>query len=190
MPLRVQTTGWPETPHRGYTERLRRTSNDLLSALQMHPITVRSRSRLIGQTLVALVLTSAIVLGQPTVEVRVAADSSNVRGTTWIVEATPDPELFVTRNDGSVGGSLAIEIPISLSGGRIIDASLVEPGPWVFENRGNNPFSDSITRGIWFDEQRTNLFASLGSELLESEAPTEVFSFTTSSGTTQRCPLG
>ncbi len=79
---------------------------------------------------------------------------SNVNGNLeWVVEITPDGALLP--------GSMAVELAMGVQDSTIVGIAVNETD-WDFENPGSNPFTNTVTDGLWTDGSQL-FFASYGS---------------------------
>lgn len=104
----------------------------------------------------------------------------------WIVEIDPDESLFTDFPDvpdRGVGDSLAVELAFDIDGSPLGDVE-VETTNWPFENPGSNPFTETVTEGLWTDEDEglIVLFAAFGSKFLTSPDPIELMTIETLGG--------
>jgi len=95
----------------------------------------------------------------------------------WLVEVAPDPALFTTTDLG-LGGSLAVEVGLQVSGGSLLGAT-VNPLDWPLDIGGNNPFTRTVTTGLQLDLAGNTLFASLLSEFLTASSAVELLTLET-----------
>ncbi len=115
-----------------------------------------------------------------------------------VAYATPSV-AFVDNLDGSItlqltptgGGSVATETAVSVSVPNTINITGVSIGdPSVFDtsNPGNNPFTGTVTFGLW--QSGNDVFASYGSVVLGSSTPVDFLDISyTGSGTFEATAL-
>ncbi|QDV75518.1 PEP-CTERM sorting domain-containing protein [Botrimarina mediterranea] len=93
---------------------------------------------------------------------------------------------FVDNNNGSVTlqvtpdaallpGSLGAETALTVQGVGVdfIGVSIADPAVWDFANPGSNPFTGTTTDGLYLNLPLNQIFASYGSAVLNSPAPTD-----------------
>lgn len=119
----------------------------------------------------APVLSGTLAIAQPSLSV--AEDGTDGDGNQrWLVSFVPDASFI------SLGGSaLAVELGFVLTDTTLVDA-MVNEADWPFANPGWNPFTGSITSGIHTSD--TQVFLSLGSELVTSDEGVEVVNLVSS----------
>ncbi|MEM9657974.1 MAG: PEP-CTERM sorting domain-containing protein [Planctomycetota bacterium] len=125
--------------------------------------------------LAVLLARSSPTRAEPAFSVRNGgANGGNQR---WVVEVSPDANLFSETDDGQ-GGSLAVELTFEIVGTALVSAS-ANATDWPNENPGSNPFTSDVTEGVQVDLINNPVFASLGSALLTSETALEVLTIET-----------
>lgn len=97
---------------------------------------------------------------------------------TWVVEITPDASLFQDRPDDvpdlGPGSPMAVELAFAIDYTDLVDirANTVD---WDFANPGHNPFTGTITHGLWVDMTGDRTFGAYGSRIFYSGDPVELF---------------
>jgi hypothetical protein len=95
----------------------------------------------------------------------------------WAVNISPDASLF---GGSPPGGSLAVELafsvddPVDLLG--VVNAT---PAIWDTATPGNNPFTNTITTGLYVNLINDQTFGAFGSTFLTSPSPVQLFTITT-----------
>jgi hypothetical protein len=97
----------------------------------------------------------------------------------WLVAVAPDPAFFTDTTSG-FGSALATELAFAIEGSTIANGSVVENDiDWPFDNPGNNPFTNSVTFGMWLNGANDKAFGAFGGNVFLSGAPVTLFSFQT-----------
>jgi hypothetical protein len=97
----------------------------------------------------------------------------------WQIAVAPDPEFFTNTIEG-FGSSLATELAFKVEGSSIVPGTVaINSADWMYENPGNNPFTNSVTFGVWLSGPLDEAFAALGSEVFLSGDLVDLFSFQT-----------
>ncbi len=96
----------------------------------------------------------------------------------WLVEVSPDAALFTTTDLG-LGGSVAVELALEVTGSNIISVSV--GANWTLDIAGNNPFTSSVTTGTQVNFASDTVFASLLSDFFVADTAVEVLTIETSS---------
>lgn len=89
----------------------------------------------------------------------------------WIAQVAPDAALLP--------GSMAVELAFAIDDAELVDVD-VNSGVWDTANPGNNPFTGTVTDGLWVDMIGDRTFGAFGSIVLNSAAPVDLFLFETS----------
>jgi hypothetical protein len=89
----------------------------------------------------------------------------------WIAQVTPDPSLLPS--------SLAVELAFAIDDAELLSVD-VQSSIWDTENPGFNPFTGTITDGLWVDLIGDRTFGAFGSVVLNSPNPVELFLIETS----------
>jgi hypothetical protein len=97
----------------------------------------------------------------------------------WTVDVTPDASLFSNNPPNGVGGSIAVELAFAVDVAELnsIDVNTVA---WDSENPGNNPFTGTVTDGLWLDTIGDRAFGAFGSIYFTSANPVRLFTINTS----------
>jgi len=109
----------------------------------------RTRTALAG---FAIFLAASQLWAAPAVSV-VATGINPSGNREWSVRVWPDAALFYNPDDfpdRGVGGSVAVELAISVGGSAVSDVD-VHSAVWAYANPGHNPFTGSITTGLAFE---------------------------------------
>lgn len=91
----------------------------------------------------------------------------------WAVNITPDPALLP--------GSLAVELAFAIDDTELLDVD-VNTAAWDFENPGNNPFTGTVTDGLWLDLIGDRTFGAFGSIVFAAPGPVRLFTIETLGG--------
>lgn len=91
----------------------------------------------------------------------------------WLVEVTPDPVLVAAGN-----GSIAVELAFAVDDTDLLSVD-VNTAAWDHENPGYNPFTDTITDGLWLDLIGDRTFGAFGSINFPTALPVELFTINT-----------
>jgi hypothetical protein len=102
---------------------------------------------------------------------------NGVGNNTWLVAVAPDPAFFVPIGP-DFGSSLAVELAFAVNGS-IIASTTENNVDWMYDNPGMNPFTNTVTFGLWQNAAQDKLFGSFGSRVFLSGDPVELFSFET-----------
>jgi hypothetical protein len=101
---------------------------------------------------------------------------------TWLVTVAPDASLFEDRPDDvpdlGPGSPMAVELAFAIDHTDLVDitANTVD---WDFANPGHNPFTGTVTDGLWVDMIGDRTFGAFGSRIFYSGDPVELFRITT-----------
>jgi len=82
----------------------------------------------------------------------------------WNFQIIPDPDL----------GPLAVELAFAIDHSELVDVA-VNTGVWDTENPGNNPFTGTVTDGLWIDLIGDRTFGAFGSLILTTPGPVDLF---------------
>jgi hypothetical protein len=93
----------------------------------------------------------------------------------WIAQVAPDPSFFTGTPPG---GSMAVELAFAIDGAELIGVEENEAF-WDAPNPGNNPFTGTVTEGLWVDLIGERTFGAFGSVRLTSADPVDLFLFET-----------
>ena len=91
----------------------------------------------------------------------------------WLVEVTPDP---VDVSNGS--GSIAVELAFAIDDTDLLGVD-VNTAAWDHENPGSNPFTGTVTDGLWLDLIGDRTFGAFGSINFSTADPVELFTIET-----------
>jgi len=100
----------------------------------------------------------------------------------WLVEIKPETSLFQDRPDDvpdlGPGSPMAVELAFAIDFTDLLDirANTID---WDFPNPGHNPFTGTITDGLWVDMIGDRTFGAFGSRIFYSGDPVELFTFET-----------
>ncbi len=97
----------------------------------------------------------------------------------WLVEVAPDASLFSNNPPNGVGGSMAVELAFAIDDAELMGVD-VNTAAWDFENPGNNPFTGTVTDGLWLDLIGDRTFGAFGSVFFTSSDPVRLFTIETS----------
>jgi hypothetical protein len=89
----------------------------------------------------------------------------------WYVDVTPEPSFLP--------GSMAVELAFAVDVAELLDVD-VDAANWDFENPGHNPFTGTITDGLWLDLIGDRTFGAFGSIVFNSPGPKRLFTINTS----------
>jgi len=129
----------------------------------------------LAATLVAAVASAA----HANPELFVTYEGINGDNHEWLVAVAPDPAFFVETTSG-FGSSLAVELAFAVEGSTIAAGSVVENNvDWPADNPGNNPFTDSVTEGLWLSDALDKAFGAFGGNVFLSGDPVPLFGFQT-----------
>lgn len=95
----------------------------------------------------------------------------------WLVDVAPDPALFSDTVEG-FGGSMAVELAFAIDHTDLLGVD-VNTTAWVSENPGNNPFTGTVTDGLWLDLIGHRTFGAFGSVIFTSDDPVRLFTIKT-----------
>lgn len=98
----------------------------------------------------------------------------------WLVDIAPDPSLF--SGGPPPGGALAVELAFAIDDAELLGID-VNTTVWDAENNGNNPFTGTITEGLWLDMIDDEAFGAFGSVILTSAEAVRLFTIETSADT-------
>lgn len=87
----------------------------------------------------------------------------------WLVQVIPS----------SPPGSIAVELAFAIDDAELIDVD-VNTAAWNHDNPGNNPFTGTVTFGLWLDLIGDRTFGAFGSIAFSSGDPVELFTIKTS----------
>ncbi len=129
-----------------------------------------------GKYLAVLVLCCAIFAqaaqAAPVLSVTPTGDNG-MGNRAWLVEVTPDPALVA---GGS--GSMAVELAFAVDDTDLLGVD-VNTAAWDHENPGNNPFTGTVTDGLWLDLIADQTFGAFGSIDFATADPVELFTIET-----------
>ena len=74
---------------------------------------------------------------------------------------------------------MAVELAFAIDDAELIGVD-VQSSVWDTANPGNNPFTGTVTDGLWVDLIGDRTFGAFGSIVLNSAAPVDLFLFETS----------
>jgi hypothetical protein len=89
----------------------------------------------------------------------------------WYVDITPDA--------GLLPGSMAVELAFAVDVAELLGVD-VNAVAWDHENPGHNPFTGTITDGLWLDLIGDRTFGAFGSVVFNSPGPKRLFTINTS----------
>jgi hypothetical protein len=89
----------------------------------------------------------------------------------WYVDITPDA--------GLLPGSMAVELAFAVDVAELLDVD-VNTAAWDLENPGNNPFTGTVTDGLWLDLIGDRTFGAFGSVVFNTPGPVRLFTIETS----------
>jgi len=89
----------------------------------------------------------------------------------WYVDITPEPSLLP--------GSMAVELAFAVDIAELLDVD-VNTAAWDLENPGNNPFTGTVTDGLWLDLIGDRTFGAFGSVIFNAPVPVRLFTIETS----------
>jgi hypothetical protein len=100
----------------------------------------------------------------------------------WLVEIKPEPALFQDRPhdvpDMGLGSPMAVELAFAIDFTDLLSIS-ANTVDWDFANPGHNPFTGTITDGLWVDMIGDRTFGAFGSRIFYSGDPVELFKIQT-----------
>jgi hypothetical protein len=100
----------------------------------------------------------------------------------WLVEVTPDASLFHDPPDDNpdrgLGGSIAVELAFAIDHTDLLGVD-VNTAAWENETPGNNPFTGTVTEGLWLDLIGDRTFGAFGSIFFTSDDPMRLFTIET-----------
>ena len=102
----------------------------------------------------------------------------------WLVEISPDAALFTDPADfpdRGLGGSIAVELAFAIDDTDLLGVD-VNTVAWDFANPGFNPFTGTITDGLWLDLIGDRTFGAFGSIFFTSADPMRLFAIETLGG--------
>ncbi|MEX2093711.1 MAG: hypothetical protein WD971_13590 [Pirellulales bacterium] len=91
----------------------------------------------------------------------------------WAVDITPDP--------GLLPGSMAVELAFAIDQTELLGVD-VNTLAWDTENPGNNPFTGTVTDGLWLDLIGDRTFGAFGSVIFAAPGPVRLFTIETLGG--------
>lgn len=97
----------------------------------------------------------------------------------WYVDVTPDASLFTNNPPNGVGGSMAVELAFAVDVAELLSVS-VNTTAWDLKTGGNNPFTGTVTDGLWLDTIGDRAFGAFGSIYFTSGNPVRLFTIETS----------
>lgn len=97
----------------------------------------------------------------------------------WYVDITPDGSLFSNNPPNGVGGSMAVELAFAVDVAELLNVN-VNSAAWDLENPANNPFTGTVTEGLWLDTIGDRAFGAFGSVYFTSATPQRLFTINTS----------
>lgn len=89
----------------------------------------------------------------------------------WYVDVTPEPSFLP--------GSMAVELAFAIDNAQLSGVN-VNSVVWDAENPGNNPFTDTVTNGLWLDLIGDRTFGAFGSVIFDTPGPKRLFTINTS----------
>ncbi len=126
-----------------------------------------------GKNLAVFVLCCALFVqaaqAAPTLSVTPTGDNG-AGDRAWLVEVTPDPAL--------VPGSIAVELAFAVDDTDLLDVD-VNTVAWDYANPGLNPFTGTVTFGLWLDSIGDRMFGAYGSINFSTADPVELFTIDT-----------
>jgi hypothetical protein len=87
----------------------------------------------------------------------------------------------VTRDTGFLPTSLAVELAFAVDDSDLLGVD-VNTAVWDHENAGLNPFTNSVTDGLWLDLIGDRTFGAFGSVFITSIDPQRLFTIETAGG--------
>jgi hypothetical protein len=121
------------------------------------------RTKLFGLVLAASALiVSSAAAQRPLLDVDVVGATAD-GDREWVVSITPQNS-----------GAMAVELAFSLTNSFFLNIDVNEAA-WYTPNPGNNPFTGTITNGLWLGTGPDELFAAFGSMILSGGSPVELF---------------
>lgn len=99
----------------------------------------------------------------------------------WLVEVAPDASLFTDPDDNpdrGLGGSVAVELAFAIDDTEIVGVT-PNTTDWPADNPGFNPFTGTITDGLWIDLIADQTFGAFGSIFFTSGDPVELMTIET-----------
>jgi hypothetical protein len=84
----------------------------------------------------------------------------------WLVAVTPSASVPPTP--------LAVELAFSLTGSQFVNIDVNE-AVWVSPNPGNNPFTGTVTTGLWLGPLGSSAFGAFGSTIVQNGQMVELF---------------
>jgi hypothetical protein len=97
----------------------------------------------------------------------------------WLVQITPD----------SPPSSMAVELAFAIDDAELLDVD-VNTAAWDRENPGLNPFTGTLTEGLWFSLIDDQTYGAFGSIVFSSTDPVELFTIKTSNDLPQTIRYG
>lgn len=88
----------------------------------------------------------------------------------WAVDVTPDSALLP--------GSMAVELAFAVDSTELLGVD-VNTVIWDTANPGNNPFTGTVTNGLWLDLIGDRTFGAFGSIVLTTPGPQRLFTIET-----------
>jgi hypothetical protein len=79
----------------------------------------------------------------------------------WVVEVVPP-----VRTEANI---FAVELNLTVTGAEVVSAATAQNGVWLWSNPGHNPFTGTITQGLWTGSN--TVFLAAGSEPVTGSAP-------------------
>ncbi len=111
-----------------------------------------------------------VAQAQPTLSVYpIGLNGSNNRE--WAVDVAPDASL----------GSMAVELAFAIDDTDLLGVD-VNTVAWDHDNPGNNPFTGTVTDGLWLDLIGDRTFRAFGSVVFSSTDPVRLFMIETLGG--------
>jgi hypothetical protein len=110
-----------------------------------------------------------------------------------VAQAAPDLQVFPLGLNGSnnrewavdialdpIGGptSVAVELAFAIDHTDLVGVA-VNTAIWEAENPGNNPFTGTVTNGLWLDLIGDRTFGAFGSAIIATFDPTRLFTIET-----------
>lgn len=88
----------------------------------------------------------------------------------WAVDVTPDASLLP--------GSMAVELAFAIDSTQLLGVD-VNTAIWDTETPGNNPFTGTVTDGLWLDLIGDRTFGAFGSLVITTPGPQRLFTIET-----------
>jgi hypothetical protein len=91
----------------------------------------------------------------------------------WAVDIAPDPAFLP--------GSMAVELAFAIDDTELLGVD-VNTLAWDHENPGSNPFTGTVTDGLWLDLIGDRTFGAFGSVVFNAPGPVRLFTIETLGG--------